>query len=174
MSPYKSYFEAIDLESLVTPEMKEYFDIRTNTHIDQVKKNLKIISSLYPELKTELAHRASKHDQDKFIPPYYYSQILRVWNKAHPEFVRSSEVKRASMSAIFKHLKSNRHHIEYHKDASKMTNADIAEMLADQAAMSKEFKTNLKAWEEKNILIRRNSFTNTQVEFIYELIEALS
>ncbi len=173
MKRYKklSEMDADDLKDLVTPEMEDFFLKRTYAHIKQVQDNIKRICLAYPEFKSELMKRATYHDKDKFIIPYYYSQILRVWGKYHPDFIRDSDVLELSGKAIFRHIKSNRHHIEfYNRNMSKMQDVDIAEMIADNAAMSKEYHTDLRNWLNKNVF-NKYKFSEHQIEMLYNFVD---
>ena len=91
------------------------------------------------------------------------------------------------------HVNSNSHHPECHSnqtdnlinrddrdrppeemvDATKMTDLDIAEMVADWSAMSEEKGTNTPMeWADKNVNIRWK-FKKEQKELIYKLMNEI-
>jgi len=108
------------------------------------------------------------------------------------------EIEAEMMAATYWHIKHNHHHPEYWDptttieeslnfndrnappkkmiDATKMPLTYVAQMVADWTAMDEEKNKkdlgNAKNWADKNINIRW-SFSPTQVEFIYKLINLI-
>ncbi len=173
-------------------EMLDWFDERTNKHIELVQKYCKKIED-YDERFDGLIERGKVHDQSKFKDPEMEPYIYVSWDykcKADGVNWKAPEGMNDKMDeATEHHLNNNAHHPEYHSnkkgkinrkdrdaipdemiDATKMEDIDVAEMVADWMAVSEERGNSLKSWADKNINIRWK-FTDKQKDLIYELIE---
>jgi len=169
-----------------TKEMVEYFFKRTKIHIDLVKKYCIKIYDYNPVKYFLLKTRMARHDKSKYehpeMGPYTFITWLHYCKDRSIEFEIPKDIIDNIDIAIFHHVKSNRHHPEFHDDyieinrknkivdATTMDSTDIAEMVADWMALSDE-RGNLPInWAKSNINIRWN-FTDIQVKQIYELID---
>lgn len=185
----------MNLNQIHTPEleeMKKFFDKRTERHIDLVQKYAQKIAETNPNL-FEVINQASNHDNSKYEEPEYTPYLYITWdykckdegkNYTIPSHINDND-------ATLHHIKNNRHHPEFHDeesgdnslnrnnrdtipekttDASKMTDIDIAEMVADWCAMSEEKGNNPKSWADRNVNKRWN-FNNKQTDLIYKLID---
>lgn len=166
-----------------TKEMIEYFYNRTKIHIDLVKKYSDKIYTYDPVKYLPLKSRIIYHDKSKYesteLVPYIFITWFHYCKDKNIEFKIPKEIN--IDKAIFHHIKSNRHHPEFHDmnfnqdvknkiiDATSMDSTDIAEMVADWMALSNE-RNNLPIdWAKLNINTRWN-FTEDQITQIYELI----
>jgi hypothetical protein len=184
----------MNLNQIHTPnieEMKNFFDKRTAKHINLVQKYAKKIADTNPKF-SKIIEQASKHDSSKYEEPEYTPYLYITWDyKCKDEgkdFKIPDEIN--DNDATIHHIKHNRHHPEFHDeesgddsinrndrdatpekatDASKMTDIDIAEMVADWCAMSEEKGNSPKSWADKNINNRWN-FSDKQSDLIYKLI----
>lgn len=177
-------------------EVEEFFEARTKRHIDLVKKFCEKIYALDPEKFEGLIERGEEHDQSKYEEPERTPYIYITWDyrcKDNGEDSGIPEEMRSLMnSASEHHVHNNKHHPEYHCnesttinrenrdeipdkiiDATKMSDLDIAEMLADWWAMSEEKgEDNPKGWADKNVN-KRWKFTDAQTDLIYNLIDKI-
>lgn len=171
MRLHKYIYEAIQEP---TKEMFDFYKKRTKAHIDRVKKNMRTIAEERDDLnKVELMARAKDHDKSKYGKKEYIPYVWLTWwykeknagrKFKYPEGVKD-EVKKASKS----HVMTNLHHPEAHSSPKKMSDIDIAEMIADWAAMSQELGNSLKEWADKNVGSKWK-FDKDQVKLIYDLI----
>jgi hypothetical protein len=162
-----------------TPEMVALFEQRTNEHIERVRRCLLLLADV-TEFGAELVERAKVHDASKRsveerIPYVWLTEFHRRRRAGqpleYPEGVAES-VKRA----IHHHVTSNRHHPEFHADATEMSNVDLIEMVCDWTAMAQEFGQDggsARGWADKTIG-NRDTFSADQRRFIYEMIERLN
>jgi hypothetical protein len=175
-----------------TEVMKEFFEKRTERHIELVKKYAQKIADTNLGL-VDVVKQASEHDASKYKNPEHEPYLYITWNyKCKDEgkdFTIPSHIK--DSDATLHHVQHNRHHPEFHgeescdksinrndrdaapekvTDATKMNDIDVAEMVADWCAMSEEKESCPKDWAEKNINKRWN-FTDDQVKLIYKLID---
>lgn len=175
-------------------EMVDFFNKRTNNHIELVRKYCKKIEEYNNDKFSGLIESGKIHDQSKLENPEKEPYIWITWQykcKDNGEkFEIPENIKEKMSKATEHHVKNNKHHPESHQekevnlinredrdkppkemvDATKMTDLDIGEMVADWLAMSDEKKTNPNDWAKKNINIRWK-FTKEQESLIYELIE---
>jgi len=172
----------------------DYFYNRTNNHIDLVKKYIDKIYLSNPTKYKQLLSRKEIHDQSKYRNPELEPYIFLTWKyrcqSKGKNFKLPKEIENQIQYATFFHIKNNRHHPEFHDpniteeninkknrdeapqkitDGTKMSDIDIAEMVADWMAMSEEKQTNPIDWADKNINIRWK-FTNQQINQIYQLL----
>jgi hypothetical protein len=181
-----------------TQEMIDFFEKRTKGHIDRVKKFCKKIDELFPGRFEGLVERGEEHDASKYEEPEYTPYLFITWSYKckddGTDFDLPEEISNDMNGATNHHVRNNLHHPESHDknahdvinrkdrdkppkyktDASKMADIDIAEMIADWAAMSEEKgDPGPKGWADKNVNVRWK-FTDAQTELIYELIDALT
>jgi len=177
-------------------EMQDFFDMRTTKHINLVKEYGNKIIDKFPKFE-KLKEQLDNHDSSKLNPPEIEPYVYLTWKykcKAEDkEFDIPKEIEESIHDATMHHVLNNSHHPESHGnrktniinrqdrdkpnstpiDATKMGDLDIAEMIADWSAMSKEKGTNSpKEWADDNIN-KRWFFNENQTKLIYTLIEAI-
>jgi hypothetical protein len=158
-----------------TKEMFDFFEKRTKEHIDRVKNNIKKIVSKRSDLK-ELNGRLNIHDKSKYSKEEYIPYVWLSW--WHNEknngriFKYPKGIKELIKKATKHHITTNSHHPEFYNKPSDMNNIDIAEMIADWAAMSQELDNSLKKWADDNVGSKWK-FTEEQTKLIYDLVELL-
>jgi len=176
-------------------EMREWFDKRTNKHIERVQKYCKKIEE-YDDRFKGLVEQAKVHDQNKFkdpeVDPYVYISWDYKCKDDGVDFKVPEGMDEKMNAATSHHVKNNSHHPEAHSekevdlinrkdrdlppekiiDATKMPDLDMAEMVADWFAMSEEKNTNPKEWADKNVNVRWK-FDDEQKDLIYELIDEI-
>ena len=134
----------------ITKEMLDRYYERTLKHIELVKKALYVIKDHAYELKldpTLLIIKAENHDQSKFnsderegyiwITEFYHHKN-KGKGKGKDYKYPNQEIKDMSYNCSGQHVMNNAHHPEYHKHTHNMRKEDIAEHVADMAAMSQE------------------------------------
>ncbi len=178
----------------ITNEMKEWFTTRTNNHIELVRKYCLKICKVEKYKKTfgyNLIIRGANHDQSKFQNPEFQPYVLLTWRYKNPGLEFSKDTCDEIDRATFEHIKTNKHHPEYHDsqviknsinkedrdkpsgviiNAEKMGDVDIAEMVADWCAISEEKKGHPMKWYNDNKDVRWK-FSNTQDKLIKDIIE---
>jgi hypothetical protein len=171
-------------------EMIKYFINRTMYHVKLVTNAADIIAAGYPELSS-VAKYACGHDESKFSFPELIPYVWLTWrHKCKDEGIKfdyPEGVEDDVFRATTHHIISNPHHPEYHDsdaighekdtvdrpvEAFKMSNMDIAEMVCDWAAMSREQGSGLKDWFDQNLDVRWK-FGKDQIELINSLIGVL-
>lgn len=180
------------LSASITEEMRDFFKERTNKHIGLVQKYCEEIEKSNPEKFRGLVERGEVHDQSKFEEPEKTPYVFITWkhkkNDDGEEFQIPSDIN--DNSATEHHVKSNRHHPEYYDegakinekdrdkpsektvDATKMSDLDIAEMVADWLAMGEERGNTARSWADKNVN-KRWRFTDNQKDLIYSIIDKI-
>ena len=161
-------------ENQPTKEMIDFYEKRTKEHIKRVQKNLHTIAEERNDLnKVQLMARVKEHDKSKYSEkekiPYIW---LTWWYKEKNEgrkFEYPNGIKEKIKIATKHHIDINKHHPQAHSSIDKMSDIDIAEMIADWAAMSQELKDNLKAWTDKSV--KKFKFNEKQTKLIYELVK---
>jgi len=178
-------------------KMKEFFEKRTNKHIDAVKKFCKKIADYDEERFGKLTEQVKDHDQSKFkdpeIEPYIYVTWSYKCKDDGVDFDPPEGMDEKMNEATTFHVLNNSHHPEKHAgedsnvinkedrdnpirdkiiDATDMPDLDIAEMVGDWCAVSQERGNSPKSWADKNVNVRWK-FTDEQKDLIYELIEAV-
>lgn len=161
-----------------TPEMIEFYERRTNEHIERVRRCLILLASV-TEFSTELIERAKIHDTSKFgpeerIPYVWLTEFHRCRRNGEP-FEYPEEVEEAVRRAIRHHVTSNRHHPEFHSDPNEMSKVDLIEMVCDWTAMSQEYDQDggsARGWADKTIG-NRITFNDDNRQFIYQIIDEL-
>ena len=163
-------------ESVAEPssDMIRNFEKRTKEHIDRVAKYLRHFYRT-TDLGDELLERAKTHDQSKYsnvekMPYIWLTEYHRCKNNGK-KFEYPIGIESKVKEATLHHITTNRHHPEFHDDPSDMNDVDIAEMVADWAAMAEELNEGSpRGWADKNIGTKWK-FTEDQVESIYKYIE---
>jgi hypothetical protein len=174
-----------------TQEVSDYFYKRTKEHIDRVKKYALKIYEYDPVRFYLMPVRIEKHDLSKYLESEQTPYVFITWNyyckDRNIKFDLPKEIEDLMQEATYHHVKNNRHHPEFHDDettidrdkpperivdGSKMSNLDIAEMVADWMAMSEEKGGHPKDWAKSNIGVRWR-FTPEQEKLIYELIDKI-
>jgi hypothetical protein len=177
-------------------KMEDWFKKRTSKHIEFVQKYCKKISEYDEDRFGALMERGEDHDKSKYEDPEFEPYLYVSWQyKCKEDGVdwEPPEGMAERMSrATEHHVKSNRHHPEFHCDkevelinredrdkppeemidATRMPELDIAEMVADWMAMSEEKGSNPKDWAKKNVN-KRWKFDQEQEDLIYELIDVV-
>jgi hypothetical protein len=174
--------------------VKDFFNHRTHRHINLVQKYAQRIAELHPEL-AGVIEQAASHDASKYEDPEYEPYLHITWDYKCKDEGKSYQMPSHidGNAATLHHIKSNRHHPEYHDegsgedslnredrdaipdrptDATGMSDIDIAEMVADWCAMSEEKGGHPKDWAEKNVNVRWK-FTDDQSDLIYNLIDSI-
>lgn len=182
-------------ESNPTKEMYDWFEKRTNKHIDLVKKYASKLADKNKDIAKELIDSSSKHDSSKFEAPEFLPYVYVSWQYHMKDlgehFNPPGNIKDDMAEATSHHVKTNQHHPECHSDveqevinredrdaipaemidATKMPVIDIAEMVCDWCAMSEEKGTNTpREWADKNVN-KRWKFSDSQVDHIYRFID---
>ena len=180
-----------------TEEMRKFYEKRTKKHISLVQKYCKKIYEYDKDRFDGLIERGKVHDQSKYENPEKDPYIYITWDykckDGGVKFEIPEKIKDKMNNATNHHVKHNAHHPEYHFDnkdsnlinredrdkppvkkidATKMTDLDIAEMVADWLGMSEEKNSNPKDWADKNVNVRWK-FTKKQKNLIYELIKEI-
>jgi len=189
-------FEDEDFEDV---DLEQYFEDRTNYHINLVNKYLdKIIALKDPRIDLAVLKQEKEiHDESKFnspeYEPYLYITYIYYLIDHGKKFNPDKKLKDSIQAATFHHVKINKHHPEAWDEnvtiksinqdnrdrpsgnivnATKMPLSYIACMVADWCAVSEERGTNPNKWAEMNIN-KRWKFTQEQVDFIYELLNKI-
>lgn len=152
--------------------MGQYFNKRHNLHVKLVRAGINKIIAAFPDLSSQaLRARADVHDISK-ISEEEYDPYLRITWHHNPDndYQMDDEAQAAADLAIAHHYAENSHHPEYHTDTEEMSVEDIAEMVADWAALSAERGTSLKGWV-KSVVGPKYIFSPDKEKFIYEIIE---
>ncbi len=175
----------------ITKEMEDFYNKRTNEHIQRVQKNMEIFANELNEYdEKEILERAKEHDKSKFEEPERTPYIFITWDykcKDNGEDCEISEdIKNKMNEASNKHCLTNKHHPEYHSsqedelinredrdkppkeiiDATSMGDIDIIELVSDWYAMSEENGTDVNDWADKNIDVRWK-FESKHKDMIY-------
>lgn len=177
---------------IITNEIVEHFNKRTNTHIKLVYEFYnKIIAAIILPISSNMLN----HDASKFLPPEFEPYIKLTWEyyckDNNLSIDLSNEERDEIRKATYHHVKSNMHHPEFwdksttievinnkNRDANpnnsvkaySMPYKYIIEMVADWCAMSKERNNTPKEWAIKVIGVRY-LFNQEQINFIYKVID---
>jgi hypothetical protein len=162
-----------------TPEMIEFFRQRTAEHINRVIRFMHQLRGTEGLSDQELHTRASQHDRDKYtdqnliLPYIWLTEYHRVNDGTGPVDEKLEALKEQTKDATAQHIQNNRHHPEAHESPTAMQNLDLAEMVADWAAMADELgEGSPRGWADKNIGSKWK-FSPEQENFIYGLIDKL-
>jgi hypothetical protein len=177
-------------EVFMPPEMKTFFNERTEKHIGRVQKYCQKIADKFPNL-AGVVNQAKTHDATKYEEPEFTPYVHLTWRYKCRDEGGDYEIPMDHHEATMHHIKSNRHHPEFHdpgvndkslnrenRDAvperptngTQMNDIDIAEMVGDWMAMSEEKGGNPKDWADKNVN-KRWLFLERQIDMIYDIID---
>lgn len=158
--------------------MITFFERRTEEHIDRVCRCLAVMASV-TQYADELCERARRHDASKYGPtervPYIWLTEFHRCRHAGESFTYPDGMEERVRAAIDHHLKTNRHHPEFHSDPNDMTDVDLIEMVCDWTAMSQEFGQDggsARGWADKTIG-HRLIFNDERKQFVYATIDLL-
>jgi len=155
-------------------EMFDFYEKRTKEHIARVQNNISKIIKKFPEISSdELMKRSANHDKSKYSKKEYIPYVwLTWWHKQRREGKKwdypNDQIKNSIKRAWKHHSKVNYHHPEAHRDPTKMSDVDIAEMVADWASMSQEYNEKLMNWVNK-VVNKKWKFTKDQTDLIYKI-----
>lgn len=173
------------------PYLSNYLK-RTKAHIERVRLNCKRIADAnLPEVKDDCDcglcsfcnglittkdeiikmgqdHDASKFQEPEFVPYIYMNEFYRCKQNGK-DFTYPKGIKDRVDEAWLHHCKNNRHHVEFHDKLSDMTPLDLAEMVADWAAMSQELNNSLIKWKN-NFIEKHAGFSEEQLSLIDKLV----
>jgi len=165
-------------------EKKDFFDKRTNKHIERVQNAAKKIVGKHDEYE-ELSKQVKDHDASKFKEPEMTPYIELTWAKKNDSDAKSTK---EMNDATLHHIKNNKHHPEYHNkdkanidstnrdesieciDSKNMDDISIAEMVSDWQAMSEELKTNTSREWYDDVKDVRWSWSKKQENLIDKLL----
>ena len=161
-----------------TPEMLAFFERRTAEHIERVRRCLMLLADVTGRGE-ELLERAKVHDASKYgaeerIPYVWLTEYHRCRRSGEPFEYPEGMLERVKR-AVHHHVKSNRHHPEFHADPNEMSEIDLIEMVCDWTAMAQEFGQDggsAHGWADRTIG-KRVAFNEDQRRFIYRMIEEL-
>jgi hypothetical protein len=169
----------ISVESAPKPsqEMVNLFTERTEDHINRVRKSLKLLMKAFPALnKKVLVGRLNTHDNIKYSSEEKEWYIWLTWfykmQQEGKTFEYPPGIEEKVREATYHHITNERHHPQFHKSPEHMLNEDLAEMVADWAAMGEELGTSLHEWAE-NKGLKKNKFADKQVKLIREMVKYL-
>lgn len=164
------------MKNTPTKEMEEFFNERTNAHIQRVKNNIQKICEEYPNdgsiNKEDLEQRASTHDISKWSPEEYIPYVFFSWKK-----LCEKEGKKYNMpegmdekfnEAWMHHYSFNDHHPEYFSNVNDMSKQQMTEMVCDLNSMSQEFNNSLLDWI-KNNTFKKYNFDKQHKDFIIKI-----
>ena len=161
-----------------TPKMIEFYERRTRKHIERVRRCLSVMATV-TEHGEELLQRGDAHDASKFGPeerlPYIWLTEFHRCRQMGEPFTYPPGMEQRVRAAIDHHMKSNRHHPDFHEDPNQMTDVDLIEMVCDWTAMSQEFNQDggsARGWAAKTIGTRVH-FDEQKTQFVYAMIELL-
>jgi len=183
-----------DMSEGVTQEMVDFFEMRTNAHIDRNKKFVKIACEQYPEHAERMTEEVNKHDDSKWEEPEYTPYLHITWMYKLKDEGKEYKVPDDIdiQEATFHHVKNNHHHPEMYDDnvtkesinphnrdepadpvdGTKMPDHAIICMVCDWCSMSDEKGGNTKDWADMNVNVRW-MFTDEQKDLIYEAIDKI-
>lgn len=161
-----------------TIEMVAFYEKRTRDHIARVAHCLSVMSGV-TEYGDELEVRAKWHDASKFGEK---ERVAYIWITEYHRRRRNGEsfsypdgVEGLVKKAIDHHLRTNRHHPEFHANPNDMSDVDLIEMVCDWTAVSQEFgqdNGSAMGWADKTIG-RRLFLNRERAGFIYHAIGLL-
>ena len=172
-------------------DMVAFFEERTRVHIEGVQRNGRVMARVLEqsgeseETVSELlvaieVHDASKWDEPERTPYVWLTHWHRQRN-AGIAFEYPPGVEATVAAAIAHHKAHNTHHVEAHKSPDDMTDAQIAEMVCDWAAIAQESASDPAAsprpWFESHALSRWSFSQHTLTRiahYLHALESALS
>lgn len=160
------------------------FNETMDRHCALVRENIQVLAKTHIWSKYELDQLRSRslyHDMSKRSPNEYTPYILRYWRthcKKHSiDFHETIPGKYIGVSdqiirdGVFHHITHNQHHPEWWPDPDDMGHVDLAEMVADWYAMSREHKSSIDDWIAY-VIPRRYHFQNA-LPMIHSFVDAL-
>jgi len=178
-------------------EMYDWFEKRTNKHIELVQKYCKKIYDYDKDRFKGIIERGKVHDQSKFESPEHEPYVYISWKYKCEDDGRDFECpedmedKMNEATEHHVHNSKNKHHPESHSDqketinpddrdkppkeaidATKMSTLDLGELVADWCSMAEEKGTSPKKWADDNI-DKRWKFSDEHKDLIYELIKEI-
>ena len=166
-------------EPKITAEMKEWFEIRSQRHIDLVRENLVKMNGYQGLSLHELEHRGLIHDQSKYSSAEKEGYIWMTWSyrcrELGIEFPHHPKITSKIESANVHHRNQNLHHPEAHSQIDAMTTLDVVEMVCDWTAISQETGLgggSAKGWALAN-LTQKWSFHPQVESLIFQTIDEL-
>jgi len=190
-------------DEMITDEMRNWFDKRTNKHIELVQKYAKKIAQYDPERFGDLVNILTDHDQSKFEEPEYTPYIWITWKykleadgkdgKDGKKFEPSEKLQKEMTEATDHHVKNNEHHPEYWdpgKNKKTLINSENRDKAADKIDARKmpllaitemvadwcsvsDERGNSPKSWADKNVNTRWQFNDEAVELIYELIDAI-
>jgi hypothetical protein len=125
-------------------------------------------------IKRAEVHDASKFDSDERIPYVWLTEYHRRRRNGEP-FEYPAGIEEQVRAAVEHHVKSNRHHPEFHLLPNDMTEVDLIELVCDWTAMAQEFDQDngsARGWADKTVG-KRVDFDAHRSRFIYRMIDKL-
>jgi hypothetical protein len=184
-------------ENMITDEMKQHFEERTNNHIDRVKKYCKKIDELNIDNLNNMQELGEEHDKSKWEEPEKTPYVYLSWRykckQDGEDYKVPEDMDEQIIKATEHHVKNSQHHPEYYDedlqdgfinnknrdkpsgvlvDGTKMPQERVAEMCADWCSMSEELGTDPIEWADKNINVRWK-FNDEQTKFIYDILDKI-
>ena len=161
-----------------TDEMVDFYVRRTNEHISRVRVCLLLLAPQV-DFAEELIARSEVHDASKFgdeerIPYIWLTEFHRC-RRSGTSFRYPPGMQFQVDEAIAHHMRSNRHHPEFHADPNDMTMVDLTEMVCDWTAMALEFGQedgSARSWADRTIGSRVH-FNKDNEAFVYATIAKL-
>jgi len=158
--------------------MVAFYERRTEAHIDRVRRCLALMASA-TQYAAELKERARVHDASKYGPneriPYIWLTEFHRCRRAGEPFTYPDGIEDRVRSAMDHHMKTNRHHPDFHSDPNDMTDVDMIEMVCDWTAMAQEFGQDggsARGWADKTIG-NRLKLNDERKRFVYAMIDLL-
>ena len=182
--------------SMLTEEMKDWFEKRTDRHVNLVLKYINIIAELdMLEISRDgLFDEIENHDAGKWVEPEYTPYVHITWKyKQESEglsYEPPEDIEAKMKEATYHHVINHLHHPEFwdemmtpdmmnqndrHKpsgrivDATMMPPTAIACMIADWFAVSEEKNTKIEDWLDMNVNVRWK-FDQDQIDLMKQLI----
>jgi hypothetical protein len=167
--------------SIPPAEMVAFYFKRTRFHIDLVRENLELLTK-HPKLTPvaqELRERGELHDLSKFsvaelVPYIWLTERYRCLGQQQP-FEYPSGMEAAVTEASSRHIRTNRHHTQFHTNLEAMSRVDLAEMVCDWTAMGQEKRgpsASARAYADQKVGTTYR-FSETQRQDIYDFIQFL-
>ena len=167
-------------------DMVAFFEERTRVHVQGVQRNGRMMAKTLEEsgeggeTVTELLAAIEIHDASKWEEPERTPYVwLTHWHRqrsAGISFEYPPGVEDAVSAAIRHHKAHNTHHVEAHQSPDDMSDAQVAEMVCDWAAIAQEMASDPsvspRTWFESHALSRW-SFSPSTLSRIEHFLRAL-
>lgn len=155
---------------------EKLFRDRTLKHMELVRSKLANIMKNCEFREVEsfvLEQRAFKHDVSKFSAEEKEGYVLFTWYKQKGQPVYPPHVKEKIDRAWKRHCRVNPHHPEHYQKIDHVLKVDLAEMVADIAAMSEELGDDLTQYV-KDYTIPNYKWNEYQRHWIWNYVNALT